>query len=111
MIEERLSSKEMAGLEADFTKMANVEKLIAKCELEIEFPYREFTDENVGGSRSTLRHDKIQEILEKKEQNTYLQRLYWLEKIKKKLLSKMSKDQKKYTICGTALILISTGYR
>lgn len=101
----------MAGLEADFTKMANVEKLIAKCELEIEFPYREFTDENVGGSRSTLRHDKIQEILEKKEQNTYLQRLYWLEKIKKKLLSKMSKDQKKYTICGTALILISTGYR
>ncbi|KRN31111.1 hypothetical protein [Liquorilactobacillus mali] len=94
MIEERLSSKEMQGLEADYEKIANIDKLISQREMEIEWPYREFKDENVNGSRSTTVSFKAQELIEKKEQDPYLQRLYRLRKIKDDLLLDMTKQQK-----------------
>lgn len=94
MIEERLSSKEMAGLEADYEKIANIDKLIRQREIEIEWPYREFHDENVGGGRSSTTVFKAQKIVEAKEKDTYLQRLYRLRKIKNDLLLDMTKQQK-----------------
>ncbi|MDN7145283.1 transcriptional regulator [Liquorilactobacillus mali] len=94
MIEERLSSKEMQGLEADFEKIANIDKLINQREIELEWPYREYQDENVGGGRSTITSFKAQELIEKKEQDPYLQRLYRLKKIKEDLLLDMTKQQK-----------------
>ncbi|QFQ74564.1 DUF722 domain-containing protein [Liquorilactobacillus mali] len=94
MIEERLSSKEMQGLEADYEKIANIDKLISQREIELEWPYREFQDENVGGGRSTITSFKAQELIEKKEQDPYLQRLYRLRMIKDDLLIDMTKQQK-----------------
>ncbi|MCI1700008.1 transcriptional regulator [Liquorilactobacillus nagelii] len=94
MIEERLSSKEMAGLEADYEKIANIGKLIRQREIEIEWPYHEFRDENVGGGRSSTTVFKAQRIAEAKEKDTYLQRLYRLRKIKNDLLLDMTKQQK-----------------
>ncbi|EJE97644.1 DUF722 domain-containing protein [Liquorilactobacillus mali] len=94
MIEERLSSKEMQGLEADFEKIANIDKLISQREIELEWPYREFQDENVGGGRSTITSFKAQELIEKKEQDPYLQRLYRLRMIKDDLLIDMTKQQR-----------------
>lgn len=93
MIEERLSSKEMAGLEADYEKIANIDKLIRQREIEIEWPYREFHDENVGGGRSSTTVFKAQKIIEAKEKDTYLQRLYRLRKIKNNLLIEMTDQQ------------------
>lgn len=92
MIEERLSSKELAGLEADFVKIANIDKLIRRREIELEWPYREFKDENVGGGRSSISIDKAQAVLEKKEKDNYLQRLYRLRKIKDQLLGNKEKQ-------------------
>ncbi|MFT8836876.1 transcriptional regulator [Liquorilactobacillus satsumensis] len=92
MIEERLTSKELAGLEADFVKIANIENLIRRREIEIEWPYREFKDENVGGSRSSISIDKAQAVLEKKEKDNYLQRLYRLRDIKDQLLGNKEKQ-------------------
>ncbi|MFT9269711.1 MAG: transcriptional regulator [Liquorilactobacillus nagelii] len=94
MIEERLSSKEMAGLEADYEKIANIEKLISQREIEIEWPYREFIDENIGGDRSSDSTTKAQRMVEVKEKDTYLQRLYYLRGIKKGLLKSMTEQQK-----------------
>ncbi|MDC7953206.1 transcriptional regulator [Liquorilactobacillus mali] len=94
MIEERLSSKEMQGLEADYEKIANIDKLINQREIELEWPYREYQDENVGGGRSTITSFKAQELIEKKEQDPYLQRLYRLRMIKDDLLIDMTKQQK-----------------
>ncbi|EJF00410.1 transcriptional activator-phage associated protein [Liquorilactobacillus mali KCTC 3596 = DSM 20444] len=94
MIEERLSSKEMQGLEADYEKIANIDKLISQREIELEWPYREFQDENVGGGRSTITSFKAQELIEKKEQDPYLQRLYRLRMIKDDLLIDMTKQQR-----------------
>jgi RinA family phage transcriptional activator len=94
VIEERLSSKEMAGLEADYEKIANIDKLIRQREIEIEWPYREFHDENIGGGRSSTTVFKAQKIVEAKEKDTYLQRLYRLRKIKNDLLLDMTKQQK-----------------
>ncbi|MFT9052083.1 transcriptional regulator [Liquorilactobacillus nagelii] len=93
MIEERLSSKEMQGLEADFEKIANIDKLISRCEFEIEFPYREFRDENVGGGRSSISVDNAQRVAEAKEESAYLQRLYRLQRIKKELLPELTDQQ------------------
>lgn len=94
MIEERLSSKEMQGLEADYEKIANIDKLINQREIELEWPYREYQDENVGGGRSAITSFKAQELIEKKEQDPYLQRLYRLRMIKDDLLIDMTKQQK-----------------
>lgn len=94
MIEERLSSKEMQGLEADYEKIANIDKLISQREMEIEWPYREFKDENGNGSRSTTVSFKAQDLLEAKEEDPYLQRLYRLRKIKDDLLLDMTKQQR-----------------
>ncbi|MFT8477715.1 MAG: transcriptional regulator [Liquorilactobacillus sp.] len=95
MIEERLSSKEMQGLEADYEKIANIDKLISQREIELEWPYREFQDENVGGGRSTITSFKAQGLIEAKENDAYLQRLYRLKKIKEDLFLDMTKQQKK----------------
>ncbi|MDV7758245.1 transcriptional regulator [Liquorilactobacillus mali] len=93
MIEERLSGKEMQGLEADYEKIANIEKLVGRREFEIEFPYREFRDENVGGGRSSISEDKAQRIAEAKEEDPYLQRLYRLQGIKNELLPELTDQQ------------------
>lgn len=93
MIEERLSSKEMQGLEADFEKIANIDKLISQREIELEWPYREFQDENIGGGRSSTTSFKAQNLVEAKENDAYLQRLYRLREIKKNLLADMTKQQ------------------
>lgn len=94
MIEERLSSKEMAGLEADFMKISKVDKLIKRREFEVEWPFREFEDENVGGGRSSVTVNKAEKILEAKEKDNYLQRLYYLRNIRDAVLDVMTEQQK-----------------
>ncbi|KRN01468.1 hypothetical protein FD00_GL000646 [Liquorilactobacillus mali KCTC 3596 = DSM 20444] len=68
--------------------------MISQREIELEWPYREFQDENVGGGRSTITSFKAQELIEKKEQDPYLQRLYRLRMIKDDLLIDMTKQQR-----------------